>query len=538
MLERMPSLPKKPDVSGALRVLAGLALIAFLASSAVARNVPAFFSFSELVELYRTNDLSPEHAQRLRLLLNTPFVENNFAAPTRLSETERLGPYVRVASWNIERGLEFDAIAKLFTDPAAFEGMLDPEKFPPNSEERAELLEEAAALRTADVIILNEADWGMARTDYRHVVAELAGVMKMNYAFGVQFVELSPVALSLDEPKNDLEKEVLDVIRVDPARYKGLHGTAILSRFPLENVRAQQLEFQPYDWFRAEKKGPSMLEKGKREVSKRIFLEKTLREVRRGGRMMLTADIVDPRFPGGRFTVVATHLENRSKPEERRRQLNEILGRIKTIDNAVVFAGDMNTSGQDLKPTSIGRELNKRFGNPKFWIKTVAKYALGVGLFEDIVMGAITFGRSQADPTVRHIPIISPNPERKFFTKLEAFRFEDGGQFDFGGDKLRSVGGKGEKLANSNQRAALGFVTTYRVERPIKFIGKSKLDWIFVKPIRGTEMKTGSSLPFAPHFGRTLRAVNEAVPERISDHRPLIVDLPFEPVHEDRLKYD
>ncbi len=536
MLDRLPTRPNKRITSAALRVFAGLTLFVFLAPSGLARNTPAIFSFSELVELYKTDNLSPAHAERLRLLLSTPFVGNSFAAPARISQTDQLGSYLRVASWNIERGLEFDAIAKLFTDPAAFEAMLDTEQFPPGSEKRADLLEEANALRSADVIVLTEVDWGMARTDYRHVVAELAGLMKMNYAFGVQFVELSPVALGLVEPKDRLEKEALDFIRVDPTRYKGLHGTAILSRFPIENVRAEQLEFQPYDWFVAEKKGPGILEKGKREVSKRIFLEKTLREVRRGGRMTLTADIVDTRFPDGRFTVVATHLENRSKPAERRRQLLEILDRIKNFRNAVVLAGDMNTSGQDLKPTSIGRELNKRFGNPKFWIMTGAKYALGIGLWEDIVMGGITFGRSQGDPTVRHIPFVSPNPERKFFFELERYKFEDGGQFDFSGDKLRSIGGKSKKLANSNQRANLGFVTTYRVARPIKFVGKSKLDWIFVKPSQAAEIKNGFSLPFAPHFGRTLRAVNEAVEGRISDHRPLLVDLPIQTVDEDRLK--
>ncbi len=536
MLNRLPTRRDKRFNTRALCVISGLSLIIFLASSGLANNVPALFSFSELVQLYKADKLSPELAERLKLILHTPFVENNYSSPSQISQSEQLGPYVRVASWNIERGLEFEAIAKLFTDPAAFEALLDEKKTSLSGEKREHLLAEAEALRTADVIILNEADWGMTRTEYRHIVAELAGLMKMNYAFGVQFVELSPVALSLHEPRDELEKDVLNAIRVDSTRYIGLQGTAILSRFPLENVRAEQLKYQPYDWFMTEKKGPSLLEKGKREVSKRIFLEKTFREVRRGGRMTLTADIVDQRFPDGRFTVVATHLENRSKPVERRRQLGEILDKIKDVPNAVVLAGDMNTSGQDLKPTSIGRELNKRFGSPKFWIMTGAKYALGTGLFEDIVMGGITFGRSHADPTARHVPFISPNPERKFFTKLEGFEFADGGRFDFGGDKFRSTGGKGEKLSNSNQRTNLGFVTTHRVARPIKFFGKSKLDWIFVKPSQAAERKAGYCLPFAPHFGQTLQTVNEAVDGRISDHRPLLVDLPIHPVHEGRLK--
>jgi hypothetical protein len=71
-------------------------------------------------------------------------------------------------------------------------------------------------------------------------------------------------------------------------------------------------------------------------------------------------------------------------------------------------------------------------------------------------------------------------------------------------------------------------VTTYRVNRPIKFVGKSKLDWIFVKPANLTKPDDRSgSYRFAPHFGRTLTAVNETIEDRISDHRPLLVDLPI-----------
>lgn len=34
--------------------------------------------------------------------------------------------------------------------------------------------------------------------------------------------------------------------------------------------------------------------------------------------MMLTAEIWDARLPGGRMTIVATHLEDKPKPEGRR----------------------------------------------------------------------------------------------------------------------------------------------------------------------------------------------------------------------------
>jgi hypothetical protein len=43
------------------------------------------------------------------------------------------------------------------------------------------------------VLVLNEADWGMKRTEYRNVTRELATALHMNYAYGVEFVEVDPV---------------------------------------------------------------------------------------------------------------------------------------------------------------------------------------------------------------------------------------------------------------------------------------------------------------------------------------------------------
>jgi len=489
------------------------------------------FTYAELTMLYEQETLPQPLEIKLNRLLTTPFVDNSQApsAPLNLSQSPQIGEFLRVACWNIERGIEYEAIEAAFTSAERFEALLDAEEFPPGSDDRRRILEQAAMLRAADVIVLNEVDWGMKRTGYRNVVADLAGRLKMNYAFGMQFVELSPVRLSAESKRQNVqENEVLDLIKVEPERYKGLHGVAVLSRFPLENVRLVPFKHQPYDWYKSEKNGASILEKGKRQLSKKIFLEETLREVRRGGRTALIAEIADERFPAGRVTIVATHLENRTKPINRVKQLEELLDTIKGIPHAVILAGDMNTSTEDLTPTSVKRELVKRFGNPKFWVRRGINYVLGFGLVEDVLLSAVTFGRNHADPTVKHIPFFMPNPERRFFTTLQDFRFADGGAFDFRGDSKRSVGEKNDLLANSNERSSKGFVTTYRVKRPIKFIGKYKLDWIFVKPANPLNPKNrNQSYRFAPHFGRTLDVINEAIENRISDHRPLLVDLPL-----------
>jgi hypothetical protein len=49
-------------------------------------------------------------------------------------------------------------------------------------------------------------------------------------------------------------------------------------------------------------------------------------------------------------------------------------------------------------------------------------------------------------------------------------------------------------------------------------VGSYKLDWFFVKP-------SGHAL--TPYYGRTLRNLNSALEERLSDHAPITVDLPL-----------
>ena len=504
----------------------------FRSEGAPQSDPPDLFTYQELERLYDKEEIAQDLESKLNRLLNTPFVDNSrrSSTPLRFSRSLQLGEFLRVVQWNIERGLEYEAVEAAFSSETQLESLLDKEKFPPGSEERRKVMEQAAMLRAADVIILNEVDWGVKRTDYRNIAGDLAARLGMNYAFGVQYLELTPVRYSREPKRADsAENEVVDLFRVDPSLYRGMHGIAILSRFPLENVRLIPFKHQPYDWYKSEKEGTHLLEKGKRELSKRVFLEETLREVRRGGRMSLLADIADARLPAGRVTVVATHLEARTKPANRTRQLEELLDEIKEFRHPVIVAGDMNTTAEDLTPTSFRREFIKRVGSPKFWIKKGLNYTLGFGLIEDFLITGLSFGRAHADPTVRHIPFFSPNPTKKFFTTLEDFRFADGGAFDFRGNPSRSTGGSGNTLSDSNERAGKGFVTTYQVNRPIKFVGKYKLDWIFVKPPALTDPSDRKqSYRFAPHFGRTLVDLNEIVEGRISDHRPILVDLPLD----------
>jgi endonuclease/exonuclease/phosphatase family metal-dependent hydrolase len=492
-------------------------------SQQVVSNTP-LLTYAELVELYETPIPAAGLESKLAKLLATPIV-NNLTAPAPLRSG---GKFIRVASWNIERGLEFEAVKAAFTRDQRFFQRL-PTAQRSSRFDLPTILKQSDELRRADVVVLNEVDWGLRRTDYRNVGRELATAMQMNYAYAVEFVEVDPLTLgteTLDDEADADKAEMLENIAVDRTRTLGLHGTAILSRYPLRNVRIVRFVNQAHDWYADEKKGISVLEKGKQKTAEAIFSEKIRREVRRGGRMMLLADIEDPGIPGGVATVVATHLEAKAKPGERVKQLQELLAAVKGINHPVILAGDMNTSGSDSTPTSFQREFKKRMGSKSFWVTKGIKYATGVGLVYDVTLGLVKFWRTRSDPTVKNVKFVSENPEEKFFTTLKDFRFDDGGAFDFRGARQYSIGAHNNTLSDSNERASKGFVSTLELKSKIDI--ELKLDWIFVKPADLTDPDdTKQPFRFAPQFGRTLKALNYSLKDRISDHSPILVDLPL-----------
>ena len=507
------------------------AIFSFASTANAQRQAPELLTYRELVQLYERRTPPERLRKKLDLLLTTPFVSNRArGVKPLLPSTPQLGTFLRIVQWNIARGVEYDAVRTAFTNPASFADYIDSTAQAHGSDEPNTVMQQVALLQQADVVVLNEVDWGIKRSDYRNTAAELATALGMNYAFGVEFVEVDPIALGIEKFEELSEKDRRELnaeITVDPNRYRGLHGSAILSRFPLQNVRLQQFKHQPHDWYKKELEGAKPLERGKRKAGELVFREKIQREVRRGGRMMLTAEIVDERIPAGRLTIVATHLEGKTKPQGRRKQLAELLRSIKDTAGPIVVAGDMNTSTHDGTPLTLGRAVKNRLGSKSFWARQGLEMVTGMKLPTLLLTGMNSY-RMQADPTVRNIPLVASNPEAGFFGDLKDFRFSDGNSFDFRGEPDRSIGSKSDPLANSNQRGEKGFITTYEVERTIAFVGRFKLDWIFVKPPSLTEpYAKDQPHQFAPHFGRTLKELNEAPKERISDHAPIVVDLPL-----------
>jgi len=503
---------------------------------------PQLFSYDELVQLSLNQPISPELTQKLHTVSTTPFINNEAyyrGARPRPLEIRGLGPSLRVAMWNIERGLSLDDIQLFLTDKEGFMAKVEEERKKAKEAghgTRAVNLEqiplEIEILKAADVWILNEVDWGVKRTKYREVVQELAETLNMNWAYGVEFLEIDSKQLGTDtfEDKED-EKErqqLLEHFRVDKDRVRALHGHAVLSRYPILGARLVPFKVG-YDWFKESK--ITVLEKGKRKAAALVG-EELLQEVRRGGRTTLFVDLDVPQVPGQHLTIAATHLENRAKPKVRRQQMEELLGEIRDVRNPVVIAGDWNTSGSNSTPTSVSNMLYKRYGSLDFWTTQGIQWATGVGLVYSAARGVRKLAGIQyrVDPTSANIPGIHPNLERGLFKTLERFRFADGRSFDFRGVSARTVNEKSGTLGDSNQRLGRGFAPTFATEFVWKKlrVAKFKLDWIVVKSELTNPRDVKGPYIFAPHFGRTLSDLNNSTMEPLSDHSPMTVDLPFQ----------
>ena len=160
----------------------------------------------------------------------------------------------------------------------------------------------------ADVVLISEADGGMARSGNRYVARELADRLGMSFAFAVEFLELG--LGSRDERAR---------LPADAHNEFGVHGGAVLSRVGLERPAAVRFEFDG-SWY--EPDGP---------------------EPRVGGRCAVVATVGD-------LVVVAPHLESHGGPRGRARQVADLLDLVDGYADGrpVVVGGDLNTHTLDL----------------------------------------------------------------------------------------------------------------------------------------------------------------------------------------------
>jgi endonuclease/exonuclease/phosphatase family metal-dependent hydrolase len=214
---------------------------------------------------------------KLPLELNWSIPEiNEIEVDNGLSRAQP-GLGLRVAAWNLERGRHWREAAQLMRDHPVLQGV--------------------------DVLCLSEMDDGMVRAHNEHTTRELALALGMNYAYTVEFLQLSlgtPDEQAQYSGEND----------------RGYHGNAILSRYPLQSVRMLRLPGVDY-WYGAP-------------------------ENRLGGRNALFADI---QVGTQTVTVISTHLESgRDRADIRLQESQLILRAIgaECRDRPVIVCGDLN----------------------------------------------------------------------------------------------------------------------------------------------------------------------------------------------------
>jgi len=254
-------------------------MIAFATSSGTAERFSQTVARVRRIERDRYTWLAENPEGKTPLELNSLVPEITEIEVDNTLSTAQPGDTLRVAAWNLERGRHW--------------------------REAAQLMREHPLLQQVDVLCLSEMDDGMVRANNEHTTRELALALEMNYAYGVEFLQLSigtPEEQAQFSGKND----------------RGYHGNAILSRFPLRSVRMMRL--------------PG-IEKWYGSFEHRL-----------GGRNALFADI---QVGEQTATVISTHLESGYDEVEKRTQEGQlILQAIKAecSDRPVILCGDMNAA--------------------------------------------------------------------------------------------------------------------------------------------------------------------------------------------------
>ncbi len=494
-----------------------------------------FLTFSELKQLPKNPQPGFFLKSKLERFWRTPLISNEAyyagVKPYRPSDPQ-LGPSLHLVSWNIEKSIQMKDAITAFSSADRFRSLIDPQKAPEGSLKYKMVLQQRDRLEKADVIVLQEMDIGVKRSGYINAAGELARALKMNYAYAPEQLEIDPVYLGLEKIYYDngiVDQEQTDYYAVDPAKYKGAFGIAVLSRYPIKKAQAFQLKSQAYDWFAGEKPKIGFVEETRRVGSEVLFHNQLTREIKAGGRTFFRVDLAVPGLPEGTLTIINIHLEIKCLPKAREAQMAEILSYIRGIRHPVIMVGDFNSAPEDLSPTSASRVATRVVESPETWVSVGTAVLLPYALAINATRYAAKYTKNFNDPFAKDIAVIAPNPLKPLFEMIQNYRFSDGRAFDFRGDAVRSMNGKEGILANSNQRSRKAFKTSWSVKRPISIIGKYRLDWVFVKStyLKDPYDKT-APYRFAPHFGETLEEMNTSLKTPISDHHPNVVDIPFQ----------
>jgi endonuclease/exonuclease/phosphatase family metal-dependent hydrolase len=251
----------------------------------------------------------------------------DFAPPSQRSGART----IRATAWNIERGRHLEEIIGA--------------------------LGEDESMARSDVLLLTELDYGMARSDNRHVAREIAEALGMAYAFAPCYVNLSK--------GSGLESAAAGQNR------EALHGNAVLSRWPVSAACSVALP------------------NGKDKMRGR--------EKRLGSQRAVVCDI---EHPSGAFRAVSLHLDAHSSQRHRQRQMRVVLDHLDGLKPSmpVLLGGDWNTSTYNSSRAvysiagffrrvlmGVGHVIENHYLKPDRWFER--------GLFRELERRGYSYGR-------------------------------------------------------------------------------------------------------------------------------------------------
>jgi len=234
-----------------------------------------------------------------------------------------------------------------------------------------------AAARTldADIIGLQEVDLGLARSgnvDQPAVVADALGAAHVRFVptlYGApdgSFRGDHAVSGSYPQARWGHSDWTPVVDSDEPPADRGLYGIALVSRYPLREVRLRRFRPAPF--------GLPLLVPGRRVLAR----------VPDEPRVALAA-IVDT--PYGPITVVTTHLS--FMPGWNLRQLRSIVRWVRDLPSPRVLVGDLNMPGALARPVSGWTQLARLPTYPAARPSVQFDHILGSGIGPSSVTGAV-----------------------------------------------------------------------------------------------------------------------------------------------------
>jgi endonuclease/exonuclease/phosphatase family metal-dependent hydrolase len=224
------------------------------------------------IEALRSSPAWKELGPRLTRVLSTVHRYEPHAEPAPATSSER----VLAVQWNIEHGNWYEQVEQaLLSHPM---------------------------LQAADVLFFNEIDFGMARAANRDVTGDLARALGFHACWAPLFLETT---VGRDDDAQTAG---------DGRNQEGLFGVAILSRWPIGEVRIVELPSPERYQFDLE-----------RMYGRHIALIATIER------------------PGAPFVAVSTHLEVHRTREDRARQVRATVAALRGVTHPLILAGDFNS---------------------------------------------------------------------------------------------------------------------------------------------------------------------------------------------------